>query len=328
MPALDTATWTAICAEARRAPSPHNTQPARWHCDGDVVELREDPSRRLPAADPTGRDHRMALGAAWQGTRLALGARGYTLVDVAPAYAPDANGTFMRGVVDGGGARDPLVDVVGRRATWRGVFEPIDNVTLTKLRTAMAALAARVSTDRMDIDDAAARIDPASVHALRRAGYLEELVQWSRFSRDHPQAQRDGLNLDMLRLSTTEGMLTRALLRRDAFDTAATLGMADMLVSESKQCASASALVAVTAPKDELDFPAGQRLYRAWLAVASCGVHLCPMSVLSDDDATRAHFERALGVPTDARLVQLWRVGRAPHGVPLSPRLPVAELML
>jgi len=61
-----------LLAAAGRAPSLHNSQPWRFRVEPDVIELWADPERALPAADPTGREQRLACGAALYNLRLAL----------------------------------------------------------------------------------------------------------------------------------------------------------------------------------------------------------------------------------------------------------------
>lgn len=64
MKPLDRAQQLELVREASRAPSAHNTQPARWRFLPDgTVELREDITRRLTVGDPTGRDAGAGLGA-------------------------------------------------------------------------------------------------------------------------------------------------------------------------------------------------------------------------------------------------------------------------
>jgi len=70
-----------ILAEVSRAPSVHNVQPARWRFDDDGVTLLQDRSRRLPAADPTGRDVEASLGASFEGMHLALSRFGLGLAE-------------------------------------------------------------------------------------------------------------------------------------------------------------------------------------------------------------------------------------------------------
>ncbi|WBB81708.1 nitroreductase [Micromonospora sp. WMMD882] len=66
----------AAVADAVRAPSLHNTQPWRFRlCDGGI-DLAVDPTRRLPATDPTGWGARLSCGAALHNLRLALAVAG------------------------------------------------------------------------------------------------------------------------------------------------------------------------------------------------------------------------------------------------------------
>lgn len=57
---------------AGAAPSPHNTQPWRYHVLPHVIELHADLRRRLPYSDPDDRELRVACGAALFNLRLAL----------------------------------------------------------------------------------------------------------------------------------------------------------------------------------------------------------------------------------------------------------------
>lgn len=66
---------TAV-ADAVRAPSLHNTQPWRFRLRDGGIELAVDPTRRLPATDPSGWGARIACGAALYNLRLALAVAG------------------------------------------------------------------------------------------------------------------------------------------------------------------------------------------------------------------------------------------------------------
>ncbi|PVZ06266.1 Acg family FMN-binding oxidoreductase [Actinomycetospora cinnamomea] len=72
----DAAEIAQLLAAGAAAPSSHNTQPwrLRWH-DG-AVEVHGDPDRALAAADPDGRELRMACGAALANVRLTVRAQG------------------------------------------------------------------------------------------------------------------------------------------------------------------------------------------------------------------------------------------------------------
>ncbi|MEO8685014.1 MAG: hypothetical protein ABI414_09270 [Devosia sp.] len=59
----------ALAATANLAPSVHNTQPTRWKLGADgALWLIADTSRQLPIGDAAGRDLRVSLGAALEGT--------------------------------------------------------------------------------------------------------------------------------------------------------------------------------------------------------------------------------------------------------------------
>jgi len=131
---------TALTA-ACRAPSLHNSQPWRFRVGPDVIELWADPERVLPAADPEGREQRMACGAALLTLRLAL--RGFGVrptVTVLPDRArPDLIAEVRRG-----GERPPspeelrLLAAVPRRHTNRRPFAdaPVTAGELTALQRA------------------------------------------------------------------------------------------------------------------------------------------------------------------------------------------------
>src|SRR4029453_5702902 len=64
----------------RLAPSVHNTQPWTFVLFPDRMELRADPSRRLPVLHPNGRELVESVGAALFNVRCALAARGFAAV--------------------------------------------------------------------------------------------------------------------------------------------------------------------------------------------------------------------------------------------------------
>ena len=61
---------------ATRAPSVHNSQPWAWWIHPDRIDLYADDSRRLEAADPTGRNLVISCGAALHHLRVAAAASG------------------------------------------------------------------------------------------------------------------------------------------------------------------------------------------------------------------------------------------------------------
>lgn len=145
---LSPAQVEAVLTAAAAAPSNHNTQPWRFRCLPDAIELHGDPSRALPAADPEHRELRLACGAALLNMRLAIAALG----------------------------RQPLVELHAESSDpWR--------LAVVTIGTAMSASAAEVAlarvihgrrTNRRPFVDAP--IQPSFVASLRAAATAEQAV--------------------------------------------------------------------------------------------------------------------------------------------------------
>ena len=338
---LDRAELIALVEEARRAPSVHNIQPTRWSLAGARgLALRADPDRRLPVADPTGHDVRVSLGAACEGMAIALARRGYVAgpAETAPSVSPANVGSSPAAAVESvawlpferGERPDPLADAVLHRAAYRGAFKTTDAALLDRLGRQLEPAGHVLVRDRARIKELAKMADHASDELLRNPGYWPETWRWLRLSSSDPGWDRDGLNADALALSGVERVLGRVLMAPPAFESMRRLGLAGALISERSKIESAGALILFTAPAGEDPFATGRVFYRTWLEVTSCGLALCPISVLTDSKRTNAEIRRLFALPAERRLVNVFRVGQAPAGFPkrLTPRLPAEELIL
>ena len=329
MRAIEVEEARELAAEAARAPSVHNVQPARWRFlpAGEVLLFR-DLARALPAADPSGHDVLLSMGAAFEGMALALSRRGIGLAERergGEAAEPGLELVARAALVDGAAA-DPLAQWVPHRRAFRGIFAPTGAGEIASL-TGIADV--RVIADRAAIRELAARYDRASLGFLRRPPYLRELYDWCRFSRRHPSWDRDGLNADCLALSAVERVAASWLLRPPVFALLRRLGLGRVVISEAAQIRSAGAVVLFVAPRTQPPFAVGRRFYRLWLEITALGLVLVPMSALADDPAEAERLAEAHGVPPTHRVVNVFRVGKVgPRGAATSPRLPVGELLV
>jgi nitroreductase len=317
----------ALVSEARRAPSVHNIQPARWaQAKAGMLLLTADPARTLPIADPSGHDVRVSLGAAWEGMAIALSSRGY---EVGPPELDFAHGVAGLRLTPGG-TTDPLAREVPRRATHRGAFRPTPAAALDALSQRVSRSGAVVIRDRAAIHDLARLADDATGEFLLDPRYWRETWQWLRLRPAHPDWDRDGLNADALALSGIERTLGRGLMAPAGFEWMRRLGLVRALVSERAKTESAGALLLFTAPVDEDPLETGRAFYRRWLEVTAMGLALCPMSVLADSPRANVEIRRRFALPEARRLVNVLRVGAAPAGFParLTPRLPPEELLV
>ena len=327
----------ALVDEARRAPSVHNIQPARWALVGDALALHADPARRLPIADPSGHDVRVSLGAAYEGMAIALSRSGRsagppelaaTPAELVATRAP--GNRIARLAIEPGGAADPLAEAVARRAAYRGTFDPTDGAALDRLERQLAPSGAILIRDRARIRDLAALADRAAEEFLLDPRYWAETWSWLRFSPRHPGWNRDGLNAESMALSGVERALGARLMAPATFEFMRKLGLAGALISERPKTASAGALILFTAPSGEDPFVTGRTFYRTWLEVTIAGLALCPMSALADSKSANEEIRRTFSIPAERRLVNVFRIGQPLAGYPdrLTPRLPTEELVL
>ena len=318
-----------LAAEAARAPSVHNIQPARWRFtrDGALVLFRSL-DRELPAADPTGRDVQASLGAAFEGMAIALSTRGIELGVPEPESREAATGCapVFRADLIAGAESDGLAPFVEQRRSWRGLFVSRSAADVAAL-TAMADDDVRVVHDVHTIDEAAKLHDRATWAFGRQPGIQQELWSWLRLSPKDPRYRRDGLTADCLLLSPPERQAARVLMRPRVF-AALRFGAAQMLVSEAAQVRCAHALMLFCPRHDEPAFDFGRRFYRVWLTLTSMGFHAAPMSAVADSPVSNAILTGRAGIPGDRRLVSVLRVGRVAGAVPVSPRLPPPELLV
>lgn len=331
-PAPDRSTQRALVAEAARAPTVHNVQPARWRfgADGRVVLYRAV-DRALPVADPTGHDVRVSLGAAWEGMSIALSRHGLGLSE--PELLADAGEEDGRIAVAGarlveGAALDPLAGFVEARRSYRGKFLPLSADVLRRL-TATGGEDVRWMTDAARLPELARLYDEAGWSFVREPAYHAELYRWMRLSPAHPDWARDGLNAECMALSGVERAAASVLLRPRVFGVLNRLGAGKAVISEAAQIRSASAILLFTPRRELGDFGVGRLFYRLWLEIAALGAGMVPMSALADSPAARERLGREHGIPADRRLANVLRVGGVPPGgAARSPRLPVDELLV
>jgi nitroreductase len=126
---LTTEQVRSVLEAAIAAPSLHNSQPWRFRCTSDAIELYADLARELPAADPDHRELMLACGAALLNLRLAVRALG-NYPDT--RLCPDPLRPELVAVVRPEGTLRPtptdreLAAAIPRRRTNRRPFDPTE----------------------------------------------------------------------------------------------------------------------------------------------------------------------------------------------------------
>ncbi|MGJ8625179.1 MAG: hypothetical protein ACSHW1_20750 [Yoonia sp.] len=315
--------FESCVARAALAPTVHNTQPARWVRDGDVLSLFCDTNVGLAVGDPTGRDAALSCGAVLEGMVLALSAQnlsaGVTLTehDTAPGQGlvPVAHLTLSEGTLDG------LNTQLEQRFTWRGAFENSPAKLFGWTRQD-----ARIVMDENSRTWLAERNDWASYQIMQRGPFRRELVDWMRLNDQHPRAGLDGMDRAAMQMTTGEARLAPFILLT-FWGILNRFGVTKGLTAETDVTLTAPIIVLFHRDKSESQITSGRNYLRMCLEAASLGFAGWPMAALSDNETTNADVCERFGIADDRRLVQVIRFGVPTGDAPPRARRPLAEII-
>jgi nitroreductase len=334
MSRIDAAPLADLAALANRAPSVHNTQPARFALDeeGNIL-IAADLSRHLSVGDPTGRDMGLSCGAALEGMAMALAARG-TGVLVDDLWEADIRSwrpgyrLAARLMPAGEASPSPLADWTEKRFTWRDSFSAAAPEALADLEQwAVEADDITFAGGPDALAFIAALNDEASLSVMRERAFRDELVAWMRLTPAHPAYAFDGLNLDALRMGRLEGAVAGRVLASPLFHLADRLGLGKTLVAEAGKTMTAAACLLFHRPEGESPVVSGRAFYRFWLGFTRFGFAGWPMAVLADVPSASEALRQRFPLPPGHRLINVLRVGPAPLTLPKY-RLPPRDLVL
>ncbi|MGI5132811.1 Acg family FMN-binding oxidoreductase [Pseudonocardia sp. CA-107938] len=311
-----------LLTAAGRAPSLHNSQPWLFRVAPDVIEVWADPTRRLPAADPHGREQRLACGAALFNLRLALhglGIRPLVTLQADRAY-PDLIATIRYG-----GRKPPtpsqrdLLAAIPRRRTNRRPFtdQPVTGTELTALRRAAVEEGAWLHV--VDDPDERAQLQDlsAQAYAVQQAdpAFQAEFARWTAVSPDRadgipalPGEQRPALHDRWVKRDFTDGQ------GRTTAQTGIVFETRPAIVVLSAQ---------MFGPTSEVS--TGQAMQRVLLTATLAGLAVSFLSQIIEVDQTRERLRSLIrGVHNPQVLL---RIGRG-WPVPSTPRRPVADTLI
>lgn len=191
---VDRHAWYASLA--RLAPSKHNSQPWRFDVTADALDVWADPSRRLPASDPLGRELVLSCGGAVEAAVVAARATGAALSVTAWPQGP--TGPVARlaesgRVVPSADDRARL-DAVRARRTDRGPLDagplPASLPFLLQDVAAVHGCELRLVRSEGEIRALARLVEQADRQLARLPEVAQELREWVRGRGD---AREDGV---------------------------------------------------------------------------------------------------------------------------------------
>jgi nitroreductase len=309
-------------ALANRAPSVHNTQPWRWRLDAGAIQLRADPTRRLPATDLDGRDLLLSCGAALHHLRVALGSLGWL---AAVRYLPDPTDPALLATLTTTSQTPSeedttLAGAITRRRTDRRRFSswpvPDQHLDVMVERAANSGALLIPVTDPFTRSRLARAIDQAACYQPDDLAYDMELTAWT----GRGPAAVDGV----LAASTPPVPQTHDDTTMRTF-APGTLAEAETGRDEPD---GGRLLVLATAADDrESVLRAGEAASAALLTATEVGLATCPLSQALEVPSTRALIrDQVLDAAAYPHLVL--RIGWAPTAAPpppWSPRRPATD---
>lgn len=309
-------------AAAGRAPSLHNSQPWRFRVEPDVIEVLADPERRLPAADPHGRELRLACGAALFNLRLAIHGVGVRPI---VTLRSDPDRPDLLATVRYGGRKPPtppqraLLAAIPRRRTNRRPFsaEPVTAAELAALRRAAMDEGAWLHVVSDPGERAQLQALAGQAHIAQEADprFRTEFEHWTAVGPDRVDGipalvneQRPAPHEPWVKRDFTHGAGRTTGETGRVFETEPTL-----VVLSAQMFGTTS------------EVSAGQALERVLLTATVAGLAVSFLSQVVEVDHTR---ERLRALIRGAHSPQaLLRIGRG-SPVPPTPRRPVADTIL
>jgi nitroreductase len=310
---------TQAAAElAGYAPSVHNSQPWRWRVGDHALDLYADARRQLGVTDPDARLATLSCGAALHHARVALAAEGWR-ADVVRLPDPADPGHFAHLSltnaipVAANAVRD--VQSIRVRHTDR---RPVSGTRLDadQLRAIVAAVEAEGARLHVLSTDGVLELAAAASFAQRAEAaddaWQAELAYWTGGSRPTGAGVPDSAIPDSPTLTTVPG--------RD-------FGHPGTLPVNAEHDAAATFAILYgdeDTPGDWLR--AGEALSAGWLAAATLGVSVLPMSATVEVAATRATLRRMLSGLGEPFLVLRLGIADPDHAAaPHTPRLPARQ---
>lgn len=182
-----------IIRYATLAANGHNTQPWRFHVEGNVVDILPDLSRATPVVDPDNHHLLVSLGCAAENLLIAATATGRP-----GQLETDAGGERIRYSFSRAEAHPhPLLAAIPRRQSTRAEYDgrsvPAADIEALRQSAEMPGVRLVLLTDRARINQVRDLVVAGNDAQMADAAFMAELKRWLRFNPRSAMASGDGL---------------------------------------------------------------------------------------------------------------------------------------
>jgi hypothetical protein len=305
--------------------SAHNTQPLKFNIHNDVIVFYINEARKLPVGDPHEKDLRTSCGAYIETLDVLLRCQGRRIA----GYDEQAAMTGKQFSVTSeatGNIELKRYDPFMKRFSFRGFYSPKDIIepkVLSKEKSANL----KIISDKSIISEIAKMYDEVNLNFLRKAGHLQELYSWLRFSDQHAMYHLDGLNAQAMALQSYEAFFGSHLMKPAVFKALDSIGLAKFLVAEAPKIRSAPGLAIISAPTGSSYVEQGRIFMRAWLDLTEAKLFGAPLSLLTDAPELSETLTKKFEIG-NRTLVNVLRIGHLPkrYEAPVRCRLGIEEV--
>jgi len=310
---------------ASLAPSGHNTQPWKFSMKRDAVYIYPDYARRLRVVDPDDHALFIGLGCALENLVVAANRMGYSAK--ADYFPPDEKEECIRVTLNEEKVEaDPdLFDAIAKRQATRNRYDgrPIPAEALEALRKAgeRVGVSLRLLTGKKEMEPIIPFVKEGNRLQFGNPSFVNELIEWIRFSKKDALAKRDGLNAASMGLPFIPGWLGRFIIRH--------LATAE---GEAKKCeklilgSSALALFVAGSNEKRSWIDVGRSFERFALKAAALNIRHAHMNMPCEEVGVRKELQEHLGLENGQPLLLL-RIGYS-DPMPASYRRPVEDLLI
>lgn len=182
-----------IIRYATLAANGHNTQPWRFHVEGNVIDILPDLSRATPIVDPDDHHLHVSLGCAAENLLIAATATG-----LPGRLETNAGGDRIRYSFSRAEARPhPLLAAIPMRQSIRAEYDgrsvPAPDIESLRQSTETPGVRLVLLTDRARINQVRDLIVTGNDEQMADAAFMAELKRWLRFNPRSAMASGDGL---------------------------------------------------------------------------------------------------------------------------------------